>query len=230
VDTILDTLKTRRDNAFLQAQHILDTADKHNRGMSSGEQKRYDDITADLDKFDVRIREVSDLAERNAKADVVRAKYFPQAPTTNQDNGSDSAIVDAFRSAILEKNPAPILVSTSEPRSYYQPGIERRDLLKSAPANYQPVSFYSQIISTMVETSAVLNAGATLVTTSTGEDLRIPRSTANGSAGIVAEAAAIPESDPTLGIVTLGAYKYGLLIQVSSEMAQDTSVSTTTSP
>lgn len=222
MDTILSSLKTKRDNAWLQAQHILDTADKHNRGLSSGEQKRYDDASEHLDLLDVRIAELTDVEQRNARADVVRAKYRPQAPSTS--SASDSATVEAFRSAVLEKNPTPITVGTSQPRSFYQPGVERRDLLKSAPANFQPVSFYDRIIETMVETSAVLKAGATLVTTSTGEDLRIPRSTANGTAGIVAEAAAIPESDPTLGVVTLGAFKYGLLIQVSTEMVQDTSV------
>lgn len=40
MDNILSTLKTGRQNAYLSAQHILDTAEKHNRGLSSGERKR----------------------------------------------------------------------------------------------------------------------------------------------------------------------------------------------
>lgn len=223
MSNILEQLKTNRENAFLQAQHVLDVADKHSRNMSGGEQSKYDELTRNLTELDTRIAEITDLAERNAKADLVRAQYQP-GTGVRTGNATDDATVDAFRSAVLEKNPTPIMVGTASPRSYYQPGVERRALVKTAPANFQPVSFYDRIIETMVESSAVLNAGATLITTNTGEDLRVPRSTANGVAGIVAEGAAIPESDPTLGIVTLGAYKYGLLIKVSTEMVQDTSV------
>jgi HK97 family phage major capsid protein len=161
------------------------------------------------------------LQARNSRAEPARQKYGHGATRVN---ASDSATADAFRSAILEKNPSPIEVSSPNPRSYYQPGTERRDLLKSAPANFTPVSMHNQIVETMVETSAVLKAGATVITTDTGEDIRIPRSTAIGTAGIVAEAAAIPESDPTLGVVTLGALKYGLTLQLSTELANDSSV------
>ena len=220
---ILEQLKAKRQIAFLDAKNIVDTAGKHNRNLSSGEQRTFDMATSTLNQLDAHIDELSTLAERNAKADIVRAKYAPSTGVRTG-SGSDSATVDAFRSAILEKNPTPIIVGSANPRSYYQPGVEHRALLKTAPANFQPVSFYDRIIETMVESSAVLNAGATLITTTTGEDLRVPRSTASGTAGIVAEGAAIPESDPTLGVVTLGAYKYGLLIKVSTEMVQDTTV------
>ncbi|MGP4092776.1 phage major capsid protein, partial [Streptomyces sp. KR55] len=37
-------------------------------------------------------------------------------------------------------------------------------------------------------------------------------------------AAAIPESDPTLSSVSLGAFKYGFLVQVSTELVQDAGV------
>ena len=84
-----------------------------------------------------------------------------------------------------------------------------------------PVSFHSKIVEHLVESSAVLRAGATLLTTDAGEPLRIPRSTALSTAAIVSEAGTIGESDPSLGTVTLGAFKYGVLIQVSSELAQD---------
>jgi HK97 family phage major capsid protein len=135
----------------------------------------------------------------------------------------DRAVADAFRSGVIEGNPTPILVRSSSPRSNYQPGIEQRDLLTSSPASFQPVSMYDHIVRHMVETSAVMSAGATVISTDHGEDYRIPKSTAHGTAALVAEAAGIPEADPTLGVYTMKAYKYGVLIQVSTEMVQDTS-------
>lgn len=220
--SLIHEVKTRRQSVWAQAQSYLDGIEKSGRGFDAAADATWTRYNAELAELDQRLGELEDLDARNRKADTARSRYRPHAPDAGAE--SDSATIEAFRDAIVAKNPAPIMVSTAQPRSYYQPGVERRDLLKSAPANFQPVSFYDRIISTMVESTAVLNAGATLLTTSTGEDLRIPRSTANGTAGIVAEAAAIPESDPTLGVVTLGAFKYGLLIQVSTEMAQDTTV------
>jgi HK97 family phage major capsid protein len=220
--SLITELKERQRLVTGQAETYLDSLEKAGRPFHPKADATWTGYQSDLDAIDQRLDELEGVESRNRRADVVRARYGSAG--TTRSSASDSATVDALRSAILEKNPAPIEASTPNPRSYYQPGVEKRDLLKSSPANFQPVSFYDRIIETMVETSAVLKAGATLLTTNTGEDLRIPRSTANGTAGIVAEAAAIPESDPTLGVVTLGAYKYGLLIQVSTEMAQDTTV------
>ena len=220
--TLTDTLRTQRTNVRNQQKELLDTAIAAKRDFTAKEQSTYDSLCADDTGLTANINRENDRAAEDRSIADAFAR-INGTPVTGH-NPADGPTVDAFRSAILEKNPAPIMVRSANPRSYYSPGVERRDLLKTGPANFQPVSFYDRIIETMVETSAVLNAGATLITTTTGEDLRVPRSTANGAAGIVAEGAAIPESDPSLGVVTLGAYKYALLIQVSSEMVADTTV------
>jgi HK97 family phage major capsid protein len=80
---------------------------------------------------------------------------------------------------------------------------------------------YGRIIMHLVETSALMRAGATVVTTETGENLVVPRSTGFVTTNLTAEAAQITESDPTLGTVTLGAYKYANYFEVSSELAND---------
>ena len=97
---------------------------------------------------------------------------------------------------MIERNPRPIEVRDNAPRSLYQPGIEARDLSTSSPANLRPVSLYGQIIEHLVDTSAVMRAGATVLTTQTGEDLRVARSTGLSSADIVAEADQIPSRTP----------------------------------
>ena len=55
-----------------------------------------------------------------------------------------------------------------------------------------------------------------------GESIQVPKTTAHSTAAIVTEGAAIAASDPAFGQITLGAYKYGLLIQVSRELIADT--------
>ena len=108
-------------------------------------------------------------------------------------------------------------------RTYYQPGLETRDLLKTTSTMALPVSVYDTIVQHLVENSAILKAGATVINTPTGEDLQVPKSTAFSTSALTAEAASITESDPTLGVVTLKAYKYATYFEVSHELANDTS-------
>ena len=113
---------------------------------------------------------------------------------------------------------------TGEIRSFESFASEQRDLTKgsaTAGGNTVDDTMYDQIITKLENESAVVAAGATVINTAGGEDLLIPKTTTNPSGAIVAEGAGYAESDPVFGQVTLGAYKYGNLIQVSSELAQD---------
>ena len=81
---------------------------------------------------------------------------------------------------------------------------------------------YGTIVQHLVETSSLMAAGATVVTTSTGEDLVVPRSTGFVTTALIGEGASITESDPTLATVTLGAFKYANYFEISQELANDT--------
>ena len=61
---------------------------------------------------------------------------------------------------------------------------------------------YTQIVRHLVETSSLMAAGATVVTTATGEDLIIPKSTGFVTTNIFGEGVSITASDPTLSTVT----------------------------
>jgi hypothetical protein len=76
----------------------------------------------------------------------------------------------------------------------------------------------------MIEVSAILQAGVRIINTSGGETIQIPKTTAHSTAAIVTEASAIGVSDPTFGQATLGAYKYGVMVQVSRELVDDTGI------
>jgi HK97 family phage major capsid protein len=111
-----------------------------------------------------------------------------------------------------------------EIRSFESFASERRDLTKgsaTAGGNTVDDTMYDQIITKLENESAVIAAGATVINTAGGEDLLIPKTTTNPSGAIVAEGANYAESDPVFGQVTLGAFKYGNLVQVSSELADD---------
>jgi HK97 family phage major capsid protein len=57
--------------------------------------------------------------------------------------------------------------------------------------------------------------------TASGENLVIPTVTATSTSGSVAAGSAISESNPTFSSITLGAEKYGALVQVAGELVSD---------
>jgi HK97 family phage major capsid protein len=73
----------------------------------------------------------------------------------------------------------------------------------------------------LVDTSTIRQANPSVFTTSSGENLVVPRATAYANALWTAEGGTLTASDPTLSSVTLGAYKVGTIIQVSYELLHD---------
>jgi len=222
-NNLIENLRATREQVWQSAKAIADTAVQYNRNLSSGEQERFAKLTAELDEIDDRIGQLRSAETRAADAEATFGRLNNLPIQRHQTSAEDAELDAAFRSAILAKNPAPIEVPVSN-RSYYQPGIEQRDLLKTTATQSARTSVYERIVSHMVENSAVLRAGATLINTTTGEDLQVPKSTAFSTAAQTAEAGQITESDPTLAVTTLKAYKYAVFFQVSHELANDTSV------
>ena len=135
----------------------------------------------------------------------------------------DMAAVDWAKSAVLEKNPAAFVLEPDEQRDFSisQPGLEFRDTLKSTATQALPVSVYSSFMLHLVESTPVMRAGALVINTATGEDLAVPKSTAFQSSALTSEGGQITESDPTLAVVTLKAYKYAAFWQLSRELVED---------
>jgi HK97 family phage major capsid protein len=108
-----------------------------------------------------------------------------------------------------------------------QPGLEHRslwesrDTLKTTATQALPVDVWQNFVLHLVEQTPVMRAGATVITTATGEDLQVPKSTAYQTGNLIAEGASITESDPTLAVVTLKSYKYAAFWQVSRELVED---------
>lgn len=217
---LIDELTQRRSTLLDEMKRMLDTAEAARRDLSTSEDAEYRAHEQRVKDIEARLTDLSEQAKRTSAAKDTFARLGGGVRRTQ----AEAELADDFRSMILEKNPRPIDIRWEHARSAYQPGLEARDLLTSAPANMSPVSFYGQLVEHMVENSAVLRAGATLLTTSSGETLRVPRTTALSTAAIVAEAGTIPDSDPTLSSVALGAFKYGFKVQVSTEMVQDSGV------
>ncbi|MGC5330990.1 phage major capsid protein [Micromonospora sp. DT62] len=215
---IANRLRERRNNVWEQAKGLADRVADENRNFTGEEQRQWDELNAELDGIDSRIKSVIE-GEKRAQDTEAEFARFRGEPKRQESRGQESA---ELRSVLLGEVGA-ARTYTVRPEGQ----VDYRDLLKGTAAsggNTVPTSFYHRLMVHAVESSGVLQAGPFILNTSSGENLEIPKTTAHSTATLVGEAAAIPESDPTFGKVTLGAYKYGLLLQVSRELASDTGV------
>lgn len=219
--SLLDTLRERRHQTWAEARNILERAEADKRALTAEEESSWQRANADLDSIDERIRGLEDAERRERATSEAFAALGVNVPSNRALSSEDRDLDLAFRNSILNNDRRPIEVKPQALRSGFQPGIERRDLVTTTGSGMTATTFHNRLISHMVDNSAILAAGATLLQTETGEAYRVPKSTAFSTAAIVSEAGAISESDPTLGTASLGAYKYGFLVQVSSELAQD---------
>jgi HK97 family phage major capsid protein len=227
VPNLLDQLREQRATARAERDQILTRAAAEQRDPSPEELAQYQ-------AHDLAEREASDAmeAERDRQLAEVRAMATRRPGPTLTRQAAETA--SAFRSAIFAKNPAPIEVYAEQmadewPSDVPEPVMGRagrvrihtRDTLKSTATQAMGVDVYGRIIMHLVETSSLMRAGATVVTTETGEDLVVPRSTGFVTSAITAEGAQITESDPALSTVTLKAFKYANYFEVSQELAND---------
>jgi len=172
---------------------------------------------AAIDALDSRIDTGLRAMEREAKAtealEAFRTYNDLTAPTP------ESAVEPAETDEVLFRK----LVS-GEIRSFESLPSEQRDLTKgsaTAGGNLVDSTMFDRIFQKLEEESVVIRAGATVIRTASGEDLLVPKVTTNPTGAIVAEAGTIGESDPVFGQVTLGAFKYAALTQVSQELLAD---------
>jgi HK97 family phage major capsid protein len=208
---LLDDLRQRRADARTAADTILERAATEQRDLAADE-------LADYQARVVEQREADDGIEREHERLLAEARAATRAgrgPTLNR-QALDTA--RAFRSAIYAKNPAPIEVYSELPDEWPDDlpepvqgrvgrvQVHTRDTLKSTATQAMGVDVYSRIVQHMVETSSLMAAGATVITTATGEDLVVPKSTGFVSSAIIGEGASITESDPTLSTTTLKAF------------------------
>ncbi len=209
-------LRERRANVWEQAKALADRAADENRAFSGEEESSWTTLNAELDKLDERIKNIIDGEQRAADTESAFSKLNGNGvPSQRRGAESDGSELREF----MRGNKG----SAWETRS--DKPVDFRTLSKltaAAGANTVQTSFYDRIVAHMIETAAILDAGPTVLTTGGGESIQVPKTTGHSTAAIVTEGAAIAASDPAFGQITLGAYKYGLLIQVSRELISDT--------
>tara|TARA_X000000950_G_scaffold162700_2_gene198927 strand:- start:10148 stop:11326 length:1179 start_codon:yes stop_codon:yes gene_type:complete len=208
-NSIVEKLSDERNNLWEQMKELNDREINEERSLDATEKEQWDKMNDRMSEIDARVQELASVEEANKKAEDTRAIFDnTSAPVIEEkeEAPSDGEILRAM--------------AQGEVRSHE---FEKRDLTVAGDGGLVPQGFYDQIIAKLDE-NATVRQFATVINTAGGEDIKFPTITALSSASLVTEGSAISESDPTSSSITLGAFKYAYLVQVSSELLADEGV------
>jgi HK97 family phage major capsid protein len=197
-----------RNRAWNEAKSILDKAAAEKRDLTAEESQTYERISKELDERANTIAKLREDEARELRLDAATREIADQARPVAQAPVADDAAI--LRSLV-----------TGDKRGH---SFERRDVVKTSTGAPVPTSFYDQVIMKARLVAPVLQT-STVLNTAGGENLQIPSLSTYSVGTINAEGAAMGESDPAFNaFVTLGAYKYSFLTQVSEELLTDSGV------
>ena len=228
---VRDLLK-QRANIHTQMTELVDAAearDEDKRSLTAEESAKFDEMSQRMDELDEQRKRLEDLDQREADLADAEKRYGPLTSEQRTDAGP-SEFEKNLRAFLAGERRALTITPEGDQRFDVRQlraiATQSRDLTKSpttAGGHTVGTAFYAQLVDHLIEVSGVMQAGPTVLITDKGENLPIPRTTAHSTAtSEIAEGAAITESDPTFNQLVLGAYKYGVLVQVSYELIEDT--------
>lgn len=200
-----------RARAYEAAKEILDRAASENRSLDATERESVDRAFADMDQRKAIIDDMQALAAREAEVRSAVAGHAEARPA-QEARAVEQSDEDAIRS-----------LARGEVRSVQ---FDKRSVTKAATGAPVPTRFYDKVVELLRYTGPMLDEGlTTILDTTGGENLQIPRTSAYSVGTVTAEGAVIGASDPSFqAFLTLGAFKYSFLTQVSTEMIEDAGV------
>ena len=196
-------LAEKRANLLTEATSIVADLAEKGSALEGEAQARFESLTNEAGVIAEAIRSEKSATEARSAADVVRAEFASViAPATQKDADE----VEELRA--LGRNGGSRM-------------FEYRDVTKSTGLG-NPVTIADRVNVVAAQFNPFLDPNiVTVVRTATGNNIQFPRVTALGTAGSVAEAGTITESDGTLSALSLTPVKWATIIQVSEELVED---------
>jgi HK97 family phage major capsid protein len=191
-----------RANLFEQIKEVIESAEADKRGLDAAEVEKIDRIEADIRRADEAIEIANRNEARKVEASVAAKGFVPAAAIED-----DAAILRS--------------IARGELRGHT---FEKRTMVPND--NLVQKSFFDEVYSVARLVGPMLDVGQR-IDTGTGESLTIPTLTAYSTATIKAAGSAIADSEPTFSNITLGAFKYSLLIPVANELLNDSTINLT---
>ncbi|MBW8087760.1 phage major capsid protein [Streptomyces hygroscopicus subsp. hygroscopicus] len=215
---IVKRLMETRLRAWNEAKELADRAADEKRAFTGEEDHKWEALNTEINTCDERIKEVLEQEKRAEEASALLNRGDRREGSPNP--GAQPTVSDELRAWARGERGRYFDVHPSGP-------VDVRALSKlTAPAggSVVPQGFYNKLMAHLIENSAILRAGVTVLNTASGETIPVPKTTAHSTASLTPEAGTIGTSEPQFGSVNLGAYKYGTKIQTSTELLTDTGV------
>lgn len=192
-------MEEQRANLFSQIKDVIDGAEAEGRGLDSSELEKINRIEAELESTDRSISTAKTNEARMVEASAAAKGFVPVEATSTDEASLRSLVQGEIRKA----------------------NFEFRDLTSSDSlvdrGFADEVFMAARAVGPILETSQVFN-------TAEGNDIVYPVMSAYSTAALRTEGSALPESDPTFTNITLGAFKYGVLVPVSNELLNDSTL------
>lgn len=210
----------RRQRAALieQARTILNSV-KPGEQLSAEDNEKYERLMADGDK----LKEQIDREERLEAEEADLARSVREPGETGASQGRDP---DLYRSAFTQWARGGFEACTPEQRQLLAANRAQSAVTGSAGGYTVPQGFYARITSAMKFIGSLMEAGARVINTDSGNDLPMPTANDTAQTGeLLSENTPAAGQDATFSNVTLKAYKYSSkTILVPFELLQDTGV------
>jgi len=196
-------LHEQRAQALTEATSLVADLAEKGEALEGESQVRFEKLTAEASTIAAAIRSEKDAAEARSAADSARAEFAAViAPAAKADRD------EAAELRALGRNGGSQV-------------FEYRDVTKSTGLG-NPVTIADRVNVVAAQFNPFLDANiVTVVRTANGNNIQFPRVTVLGTAGSVAEAGTIGESDGTLSALSLTPIKYATIIQVTEELVED---------
>ena len=194
-----------------QASSILERATTQKRDLNDAEFSEFNSISKELRDNKKRIEYAN---EQSSKTASISARYDSQEFYSPQWRAIKEGRPTRFSLPVGQRLESMSLKARGS--------FESRDLTTSNVSGAVPSTVFNELVLRLVQSSGVLAANPRILNTQNdGNSLKVPTITAFGTAALVSEGGAFAESDPTASTVTLGAYKYGALLQLTQELVFD---------
>ena len=186
-------------NDWEEAKALLATATDEKREFTPEEEARWTKLNDAMADKKSKMDAVEQAEERAAKIDALAERALKVENAVKADNDAD----------VLRA------VASGEKRSAK---FDIRAL--SSSSSTVPVSFADFVVVALTAGNPVYE-GATKIRTATGEQITVPRLTANQTAAFVGEGSQISPTDPTISSITLYANKIASMTLLSNELVRD---------
>lgn len=231
-------LSNKRAGLKVDAQNIIDAAEKERRALTVEEREKFDGLMGEMEALNADIQRAEKLAGVDARND--------NNPVSAEIGMSDDeikrySILRAVRAAAdgnwkeagLEREASDAVAQKfgRTPRSFFIPNDvmtgtrEQRDMVVGTPASggYTVATNLLPMIEMLRNRLALSAAGIRVLTGLVG-DVAIPAHTAAGTGYWVAEGSNVTESGQTIGQVAMTPHTFGAFTDISRKLLKQSSV------